>query len=119
MGKVTLRQGHSVLHFGSPIDAAKYQCELAKCMGEDPAARFQPTQQQQGDTSSDAPGLEFDKINKVDILGMAESTANKCLDLLVAKLALTGSATRNFGTALRATPTRQLLQSKLVREILC
>ena len=116
MGKVALRQGHSVLHFGSPTDAAKYQCELGKCPGENPASRPPTSQQPLGDTYYLASNQECDKFIKRDILGQAETTANKCLDLLVAKIALTGPATPNFGRALRAAPTRQLLQSTLLRD---
>ena len=60
--------------------------------------------------------LNIKGLDNYDILSMAESTANKCLDLMVSKLSLKGPATRNFGTALRAAPVRSLLKPVVLRE---
>ena len=51
-----------------------------------------------------------------DILEVATQATNKCLESLSEPLGLVGPAARNFGTALRSAPVRNLLKGKMARE---
>ena len=116
MGKVTLRLGHEVWNFTSPNDAARYKAALAEGLPRPlQADRASNNFLDMSEKDPEAPARVLESANG-DVLGVAERTSNKCLSLLVAKLALTGPATCNFATALPPAPIRQLLQSRLSRD---
>ena len=107
MGKVSVRSGHTIAHFGSPADAAKYQLILDGHAGDTSSSHG-------GHNGVGAKSIEVSEAGSV--LMAAQVASSRLLEaLLVFVPGLTGRDTTSFSTALRSKAFRQILSVQSVR----